>query len=319
MDIRYQDLPYGITTIDTGYVRPGLAASHLLVEGDQAVFVDVGTSPNIPLLVEFLRRRQIAPEDVRYVIVTHVHLDHAGGAGTLLTHLPNARLVAHPKGARHLISPERLIQGTLAVYGEERMSALFGEIVPVPKERVIEAAHESTLDLNGRQFLFLGTPGHANHHICIVDEASQGIFTGDTFGVSYREFDTERGNFIIPSTAPVQFHPEKMHNSIDLLASYHPASMYLTHFGRVTDVPRLADDLHDYLDRLVTIVNEIQPDHETGHREVVRRMQNLLVDQLRAHGCTLEQERILTLLGPDLEIGAQGLEIWWKKSQKQEA
>lgn len=318
-EIQYIDLPFGITTIDTGFVRPGFNASHLIVEDGQAVFVDVGVSFAVPVLLEVLRQKQIPPENVYYVIVTHVHLDHAGGAGVLLQHLPRAKLIVHPKGARHLISPERLIKGTLAVYGEEHTKVLFGEIIPVPRERVIEAAHKYRVSLNGREFLFLDTPGHARHHICIVDEKSRGIFTGDTFGVSLREFDTEKGAFIFPTSAPVQFDPESLHASIDLLMSYQPEKMYLTHFGCVTEIPRLATDLHEGIDQLVALANHITSEAEERRQELSKGIGDLFLSRLQSqHGCTLDREHIMTLLAPDIAMNVQGLEVWLDKKQKQE-
>ena len=127
----YQDLSDGVSTIDTGFLRPGFDASHLIVEGQEAAFVDVGTSPTVPVLREVLRQKNISPENVKYIIVTHIHLYHAGGAGVFLKDLPNAQVVVHPRGARHLISPERLIKGSIAVYGEKTFRHYFGDIVPI--------------------------------------------------------------------------------------------------------------------------------------------------------------------------------------------
>ncbi len=316
MEARYYDLPFGITTIDTGLVRPGFAASHLIVEDGQVAFVDVGTSSTAPILLEVLRRKQIPRENVRYLMVTHVHLDHAGGAGTLLHDLPNAQVVVHPQGARHLISPSRLIAGATALYGEERMQTVFGNVVPVPEERVIKVEHESYLDLNGRQFLFLDSPGHARHHYCVVDERSQGIFSGDTFGSSYRKFDTPKGNFIFPATAPVQFEPDKMHASIDQLMKYHPTSVYLAHFGQVTDVPRLADELHKCIDRFVELAQGVEAHGQERHKELMYNIKNLLVSRLKSHGCKLTREEILTFLEPDLKLNVLGLEVWLNRLQK---
>ena len=115
MEVQYYDLPFGITTIDTGLVRPGFTASHLLVEDGQAAFVDVGPASTLPVLLEVLSSKQIPQKNVRYVLVTYVHLDHAGAAGKLLRELPNAQVVVHPKGALPLIAPDRLIKGATAV------------------------------------------------------------------------------------------------------------------------------------------------------------------------------------------------------------
>jgi len=316
MKVRCYDLPFGITTIDTSFVRPGFAASHLIEEDGQAAFVDVGPSSTLRTLLEVLHRKQIPRESVRYLMVTHVHLDHSGGVGKLINDLPNAQVVVHPKGARHLISPDRLIAGATAVYGEEIMQTLFGEIVPVPEERVLRAEHESCLDLNGRQLLFLNTPGHARHHYCVFDERSQGIFSGDSFGLSYREFDTAQGHFIFPATAPVQFEPDEMQASIDQLMKYQPTSLYLAHFGRVTDIPRLADDLNKWIDQFVELARAVKTHGQERHHELLRNVEKLLLIRLKSHGCEFDREQILAFLGMDLKLDVLGLEVWLDRVRK---
>jgi len=314
---KYYDLPDGISTIDTGFLRPGFDASNLIVEGQEAAFVDVGTSHAVPVLREVLRQKNISPEDVKYIIVTHIHLDHAGGAGVFLKYLPNARIVVHPRGARHLISPERLVKGSIAVYGEKTFRSYFGDVVPIAQDRVIEATDECRLFLNGRELLFLDTPGHARHHICLVDEKSQGIFTGDTFGLSYREFDTIQGSFIFPATAPVHFDPEKMHETTDLLLSFQPQKMYLTHFGCVTNISKLADDLHERIDHYVALAQNVnRHNNKKRHQALLEAMEKFLCSQIQAHGCHLTKEQIMKVLNPDLMLNVQGLEVWLDRNRK---
>ena len=309
-DSRFQDLPFGITTIDTGYERPQLAASHLIVEGGCAAFVDVGTSHSVPTLLEALRLKGIPREDVAYVMVTHVHLDHAGGAGELMRHLPNARLVVHPRGARHMIDPGKLVAGTAAVYGADQMRARFGEVVPVPAERVIEASDAFAVDLNGRRLLCLDTPGHARHHYCVWDEKSRGFFTGDTFGISYREFDVDGRAFIFTTTTPVQFDPPALHASLDRMMSYQPERMYLTHYGCVTDTERLARELHEQIDLYVAVARDASGAGEARHQRMKEGLAEIMLTRLAAHGCTMDREQILALLAMDLDLNAQGLGCW---------
>ncbi|MCP4397684.1 MAG: MBL fold metallo-hydrolase [bacterium] len=311
------DLPFGITTIDTGFVRPGFDAGYLIVEGKEAAFVDVGISHSVPALRKVLQQRQIAPENVKYLIVTHVHLDHAGGAGVFLQELPNAQVVVHPKGARHLINPERLIQASIAVYGEERFRAFFGGMLPVPAERIVKAAHKHRLQLHGRELLFLDTPGHARHHLCVVDERSQGIFTGDTFGLSYREFDTQNGPFIFPSSSPAQFEPERLQASIEMLLAYQPKKIYLAHFGCVEDVLRLADNLHEMINTFITLAQCVDGTHnERQEHTLTKEMQQLLVTRITTHGCELAEERILEILQADITLNVQGLKVWLDRKRK---
>jgi glyoxylase-like metal-dependent hydrolase (beta-lactamase superfamily II) len=306
----FQDFADGVTTIDAHYIRPGLAAIHLLVEGDRALVVDTGASSSVPDVLEVLRRKGLAPGDVAYVIVTHVHLDHAGGAERMMRCFRNASLVVHPRGASHIASPEKLLEGSIAVHGEEKIRLLHGEIAPIPAERIIEAPHASAIDLNGRTLLMLDTPGHARHHLCVFDEKSRACFTGDTFGISYRELDVGGREFILPSTSPVQFDPQAAHASIELILSHAPRAAFLTHYGRVTQLRRLADDLHECLDRFVDLALQ------TRHAGPVRRsilekaLGDFLLDRLARHGSKLPGEAALALLAEDIDLNTQGLEVW---------
>jgi len=308
------DLGHGISTIDTGYCRPAFDASHLIDAQGQAALVDVGTSHSVPRILQVLQDKGLARRDVRYVMVTHVHLDHAGGAGALLQHLPEAQLVVHPRGAAHMTDPGKLIAGATAVYGEERFRRLYGDIVPVPGERVITATDNFELSMNGRSLLFVDTPGHARHHYCVWDPASRGVFSGDTFGLSYREFDTRHGPFIFPTTTPVQFDPAALHASIERLLAFNPERMYLTHYGCVEAVPRLAAQLHRLIDVFVALAREVAAEGGRRHEALVAGLQNILLDELQAHDCRWPEQRIMELLAMDIELNAQGLAVWLDKS-----
>jgi glyoxylase-like metal-dependent hydrolase (beta-lactamase superfamily II) len=312
----YIDLAHGISTIDTGYCRPGFDASHLIVAHDQAALVDAGTTHSVPHILKVLRDKGIDRHDVCYVMVTHVHLDHAGGAGALLQHLPQAQLVVHPRGVPHMIDPGKLIAGATAVYGTERFRDLYGEIVPVASERLISATGNFQLDLSGRLLLLVDTPGHARHHYCVWDEASRGIFSGDTFGLSYREFDTRHGPFIFPTTTPVQFDPEAMHASIDRLLAFDPERFYLTHYGCVEYAPHLATQLHRMIDKFVALACNVSTIGQRRHDALVAGLQDILLHELHAHDCRWPEQRIMELLAMDIELNAQGLAIWLDKRSK---
>jgi glyoxylase-like metal-dependent hydrolase (beta-lactamase superfamily II) len=300
---------HGITRIDCGYLRPGLAACYLLVHAGRAAFVDTGTWHTVPLMLEALARAGLTPEAVDYVCPTHVHLDHAGGAGELMRRLPNARLVMHPRGAPHMIDPAKLTAGALAVYGEDKFREGFVELAPVPAARVIEAPDGFELSLNGRRLQFLDTPGHASHHYCIWDETSRGCFTGDTFGISYREFDTAAGPFVFPPTTPVQFKPEAWHLSLDRLLALHPERMFLTHFGMVLDVPRLAADLHRRIDEYAALARRVH-DADDRYTALHAALRASLIRAIQAHGCTLGEDDIAHVLELDLDLNTQGLLVW---------
>jgi len=307
---RHFDLGHGISLIDAGYRRSGMVGFYLMVENRRAAVIDTGMSRSVPVLLEVLESRGLDIADVAYVIPTHVHLDHAGGAGEMMRRFPNARLVVHPRGARHLVDPSRLKAGVDAVYGAERAAREFGTPVPVPAERVLEAPDNFVLDLNGRELLFLDTPGHARHHFCIVDARSASLFTGDTFGISYREFDTARGAFIFPTTPPTQFEPERLHASIDRLVTYNPGQLLLTHFGRVSEAARLAADLHAGIGAFVALAREVRNAGAECHRLLMHGQHRILLPRLRAHGCRLADAQIEALLRHDYDLNAQGIEMW---------
>lgn len=299
-----------IHTFDAHYLRPGMVAVHAIVEQGHAILIDTGTRHAVPHFLRELDLLGVSPERVDYVIATHVHLDHAGGAGALLAACPNARLVVHPKGARHLIDPAKLIAGSIAVYGQARFAELYGEIVPAPAERVIEAGEGFRIDFHGHALTFLDTPGHARHHFCIHDAGSHSIFTGDTFGISYREFDVAGRAFIFPTTTPVQFEPEALHASIDRLMALNPQAAWLTHYGRVTDLPRLAAEQHRLIDEFVRLTRAVAGEGEARHAALKEALGACLLDALRAHGCTLPEAQMRELLAGDIELNAQGLLVW---------
>jgi glyoxylase-like metal-dependent hydrolase (beta-lactamase superfamily II) len=309
------DLGDGIHAIDTGFVRPFFDASHLVVEQGRAAFVDVGTTFSVPGLLEALDGLGLAREAVAYVIVTHVHLDHAGGAGEMLRLLPNAKLVVHPRGARHMIDPAKLWAGASAVYGEEAMRRHYGRLVPVDPARVVEAPDGFKLELGSRTLEFLDTPGHARHHFCVWDEASRSMFTGDTFGLAYPELASARGGFVMPTTTPVQFEPEELVASIDRLVAKGPKAMLLTHYSRVTEIERMAQDLRRQIGELAALgrAADGQPDRGARLRAGVRE---LVLGWIRDHGTPLPAERAEELVSLDIELNAQGLEAWLDRDRR---
>jgi len=309
------DLGHGIHAIDTGFVRPFFDASHLVMEQGRAAFVDVGTTFSVPGLLKALDGLGLPREAVDYVIVTHVHLDHAGGAGEMMRLLPHAKLVVHPRGARHMIDPAKLWAGASAVYGEDAMRRNYGRLVPVDPARVIEAPDCFTLELGSRPLLFLDTPGHARHHFCVWDEASRSMFTGDTFGLAYPELASGRGAFVMPTTTPVQFEPEALVASIERLLGFGPRAMLLTHYSRVTEIERLAADLRRQIAELAALgrARDGTPDRGARLRAGVR---DLVLGWIRDHGTPLAIERVEELVSLDIELNAQGLEAWLDRDKR---
>jgi glyoxylase-like metal-dependent hydrolase (beta-lactamase superfamily II) len=299
----------GIHTIDTGFVRPQFDAAYLVVENGRGAFIDCGTNFAVPRMLAALDEVGMAAADVDWLILTHVHLDHAGGAGELIARLPNAKLVVHPRGARHMIDPSILWAGASAVYGEAVMEQTYGRLRPIPAGRVIEAPDGHVVDLAGRPLQCIDTPGHAKHHLTVYDERANVCFTGDVFGLSYRDFDTANGPLILPTTSPVQFDPPALHASIERLVALRPDAMYLTHYGRVEGVERLAGDLHAQIDAMVALARAAhgKPDR---HAVLMESLTELYAARAAAHGWPHGRDALSHLLGMDIELNAQGLEVW---------
>jgi len=298
----------GVHAIDTGFHRPHFDAAYLIVENGRAAFIDTGTNFSVPRLLAALDDLGLPRDAVDFVIPTHVHLDHAGGVGLLMQSLPQATVLAHPRAARHLIDPGALYQGALAVYGEVEMARNYGELLPVAANRVQALADEAVAELAGRPLRFIDAPGHARHHQCIWDECTRGWFTGDTFGLGYPEFRTAHGDWVLPTTTPVQFEPDALHRSIDRMLTADPACMYLTHYGRVSGVPRLAGLLHAQIDDMVTLARSLQAAPQR-HEALKDGLAAQLRGRMQAHGIA-DIDSCIAGLGLDIELNAQGLAIW---------
>ena len=300
----------GIYAVDSDYVRPEFAAVHLVIENGHAALIDTGCNDSLPNVLSALGCLGVPVSQVDYVFLTHIHLDHAGGAGLMMQTFPNARLVVHPRGVRHMIDPSRLIEGAIGVYGAESVERLYGTVLPVTPERIVEATPGLRISLEGRDFLVVDTPGHARHHIGIVDEQSRSVFTGDTFGVSYPEMLVDGRSFLVPTTTPVQFDPQAMHASIDLLMSHRPDAIYVTHFGKVNQVHLAARDMHRHIDAFVAIAVREQERVLDRQERILMGLEKWLITEADSFGCLLPAPRILEIFANDLELNAQGLSCW---------
>jgi glyoxylase-like metal-dependent hydrolase (beta-lactamase superfamily II) len=302
-------LDHGITVVDTGFVRPQFDAVYLVVEAGRAAVIDTGTNAAVPRILAALAAQGLQPGDVDWVIPTHIHLDHAGGAGLLMRHLPNARLVVHARGARHLVDPSQLMAGVRAVYGEEVARRDYGELVAVPAERVIAAADDMVVHLAQRPLRLLDTPGHARHHLCVWDEASRGCFTGDTLGVSYREFHNGHWHYALPSSSPVQYDPVALHASVARLNDMRPAFAIITHFGAVYVLEEEAYIVLGRSDAMAALARRLRgaDDFDARLRDGLRE---IYLAEARSRHVGLDDAEILGWLEGDVELNAQGLAIW---------
>jgi glyoxylase-like metal-dependent hydrolase (beta-lactamase superfamily II) len=301
----YTSLGFGITCIDAAYVKPGVACFYLMEEGGECAVLETGTCHSVVFLERLLIDRGIAPEQVRYVIPTHVHLDHAGGAGAMMSIFSEAQLLIHPRGARHMSDPERLILGATEVYGEALFRQLYGDIQPIDSSRILQMADGDTVSLAGRQLEFRHTRGHAEHHFCIWDEVSLGWFSGDMFGVSYPWCRFPRGDFVLPSTTPSQFNPEAFLDSLKLLDSYAPQRLFLTHFGELA----YSLDKAELLERQIQAYCDLARTEPQDAALLQEQLSNYTMDLLRqfGDGDDADWKNSLTF---DMQLNALGLQVW---------
>lgn len=314
----YKKLGYGITRIESCYQRKGLACCYLMEADGLFALIDTGTARTAPLIMELLEQQSIPKEKIRYIIPTHVHLDHAGGAGQLMAQLPQAELVIHPYGARHMIDPTKLQAGATAVYGEEAFKQEFDTLLAIPETRVIEMKEGMTLNLNGRTLQLIDTPGHARHHLTVWDEQSKGLFTGDVFGNAYPEIHSHKGRYLMPVTSPVQLDPPVWHQSIDKLLTFKPKRVFLTHYGVLENPQESVEQLHRDLDAYVEIAHSLALITEHRYEKLLEQISNYHFKNIAAHGCNLSIKEIERLIASDIELCAQGLEVWLQRQEKKQ-
>ena len=301
----------GISVIDSGYFSKDFAAIYLLRQGNDVAIIETGNKYSATNVQKALKMDGLSFSDVAYIIPTHVHLDHAGGAGELMNRCQNAQLIVHPRGARHMINPSKLIEGAMTVYGEENFNKLYGEIIPIDSSRVIEADDNFILDFEGRELKFIDTPGHARHHFCVWDKQTESMFTGDTFGISYRDLDKENEVYIFPSTSPVQFDPEALIKSIYKIMEYKPQRVCLTHFAAIKPTQKVVDQLIDGIHFVSNLAKKYATEND-AELIIQDEMMSYFLKGIKKIGND-DLEFCRDRLKLDVEINTQGLIYWQQK------
>lgn len=276
------------------------------IDAEQKTIVEMGASVSVPRVLNALKQLNIAPEEITYVIVTHIHLDHAGGAGLLLEKLPNAKLIVHPRGARHMIDPSKLIAGAKQVYGDE-FDRLFGPMTPVPEEKTIIADDEFELSIgNNRTLYFYDSPGHAYHHFAVYDPTSKGIFSGDSTGMSAPWLREKFGvDFYAPTSSPVQFDPEAMIATLRRFAELDVEQVFMTHYGHHSDAKRVIAENIERAEAFARIAEEAYQENPTWEH-TAEKLRQYFHKELIKLGVP-ENDPILDLFAFDIEMDAKGM------------
>lgn len=297
--------------------RKERTGTYVLLE-EKLTIIETSASPSIPFILQGLKQLNVSPESIQYIIVTHIHLDHAGGAGLFLQHCPNAKVVVHPRGARHLADPTRLIAGAKAVYGKQ-FNDLFEPILPIPEERLLTKKNKEKLKI-GDNFLltFYDTPGHANHHLSIYHPHVNGMFTGDTVGVKYPELAKEGIEFCLPSTSPNQFDPDKTLTALALYESLQLDVIFFGHYGQSLNPPLMYKQVRTWLPVYVELATEAYEAHNNWDDRVQATI-GKITEKVRRHldGLGIEQNHdVYKILSLDIEVCSMGLIDYLQKRDK---
>jgi glyoxylase-like metal-dependent hydrolase (beta-lactamase superfamily II) len=298
-----------VQAIECHYIQPGRACAFLICEGGRAAFVDNNTTRAVPYLLQALRERGMTPEQVEYAIVTHVHLDHAGGTAALLAHCPNATVLCHPKAARHLASPARLVAGSKQVYGEELFARFYGEIVPVDASRIRSIGDGEVVHWGARALTFMYTLGHATHHVCIFDAKTNTVFAGDNLGICYPALSRGRRPYIFAACTPSEYDPGYTIQSLDRILATGATHAHMNHFGTFELTDALIEQFRRSVERTEEII-QLAADSGLVDTEL-RVMINGLVrkameDELRYCGLPVDAQS-LYWIEPDIALNSTGL------------
>jgi glyoxylase-like metal-dependent hydrolase (beta-lactamase superfamily II) len=309
--------PIGNNTqlIDILLHRSQMAACYLIADAGQLAIIDCGTQHSVPQVMAAIADTGHCPEQVRWIIPTHVHLDHAGGAGQLMQQCPQATLVTHPNGLPHLIDPSLLQASASGVYGAAIFARDYGTLLPVSEARCQEAEDNQSFELGNRQLTYLHTPGHASHHGCILDSASRYLFTGDIFGLSYPEFATPTPH-LIATTTPVGFDPDAWQASLDRLLALDIAAVCLAHFGKQAQPKQLAEQLRASIEMHREIGLQEEKNPLAGrHERLTQVLQHHIVTAASQHS-GLTETQAQALLADDIDLNAQGIAVWLARRAK---
>lgn len=309
--VQFRDFGNGIFLVDTHYLgQPEFAGCYIMESRGEVAVIESNTNHGISYILKTLQALDYKTSQVKYVILSHIHLDHAGGAGLLMQKFPEATLLLHSRGVRHMVDPQKLITSVMQVYGEEQYRVMYGDIQPVPETRIQPAGEGDEILLGRRALKIFDAPGHAKHHIFIYDALSGSVFSGDSFGIGYPKFSFGDSRLLFPSTSPTQFDPKAAMETYQKIMLLNPRQILLTHFGTFDQIDNGFKQLSSWIDYSVNIAGAHYEDGFRGEELTGRLVSDLWVKMnddvvsLRESELTPEEREFLKI---DVEINAQGL------------
>ena len=307
------DVAPGITAIDTFFGGRERYTAAYLLNADEPAIVETGPTTSFEAVVAGLGRLGIGPGSLAHIVVTHIHLDHAGGVGRIAERFPGAAVWVHERGARHLADPSRLIDSATRIYGRELLSSLFGAVEPVVPQRIRAVDDGSVIDLGGRTLEVMATPGHAKHHIALVDSATGAVLTGDALGIHPPDAQVLR-----PATPPPDYDLELALSSIRTIRERARGSMVLfSHFGPVEEVDRICELAERrFRSWTETVGRELEDTDDLD--EIVRVLERVAREDTETGAeATLDLQRMETL--SSVRMNAMGIMRYWQlRRQRQE-
>ncbi len=313
--MKYEKIADHLYSIDTNDLGLKNRTTSYIIVDDKIALIETSASPSIPYILNALEELHIKPSDIDYLILTHIHLDHAGGAGVMMKYCPNATVLVHPKGVRHLVDPSRLIASARSVYGEN-FDAIFGEILPIQEKQLYAIGDREIIRLGSSTLTFYYTKGHANHHISIHESLTNGMFVGDTTGVYYPDMTGEEFDVILPSTSPNQFDPNLMEDSIQLFEKIKPNVLYFGHYGSYTHPQFAYAEVRRYLPIFMdagrqTMKEETDFTKQVQHTEEI--LTNSIFAELQTKGLSKDHP-VFKIIPLDLAVSAMGIIDYLSKS-----
>jgi glyoxylase-like metal-dependent hydrolase (beta-lactamase superfamily II) len=247
------ELRAGLFLIDLRFQgESGVIAAFLLGNAGEYALVETGPTSTLDALLDGIQAAGVAPEAITKLLVTHIHLDHAGAAGTLVKLFPHLQVYVHEVGAPHLADPSKLLASAQRIYGD-RMDALWGEVLAVPSANIVALSDRDSVRIGHAELTALYTPGHASHHVAYLDTEQREVFTGDVAAIRLQGFD-----YVRPATPPPDIDLELWTASLDRLRGVHADTLHLTHFGSFSDVNRHLMTAQDQLFAWATFIENLQ-------------------------------------------------------------